>query len=83
MALHIEDVDADRVVRELAEATGESIPVAIARAAEERLTRIRRRDPEQIVRDIDEIVERVRKLPVLDDRSPDEILGYDEHGLPT
>ena len=22
-------------------------------------------------------------LPVLDDRTPDEILGYDEHGLPT
>ena len=23
----------------------------------------------------------VKKLPVLDDRSPDEIIGYNEHGL--
>lgn len=22
-------------------------------------------------------------LPVLDERSPDEIIGYDEHGLPS
>jgi len=25
----------------------------------------------------------VARLPVLDSRSPDEILGYDAHGLPT
>jgi hypothetical protein len=24
----------------------------------------------------------VDQLPVLDSRSPDQILGYDEHGLP-
>jgi antitoxin VapB len=29
-----------------------------------------------------DIGERCAKLPVLDDRTPDEILGYDEHGLP-
>jgi hypothetical protein len=32
---------------------------------------------------IDAIVERVARLPVLDDRSAEEILGYDENGLPT
>ena len=32
------------------------------------------------VRRIDEIVERFNKLPVLDDRSDDEILGYNEQG---
>lgn len=29
------------------------------------------------------IAKEVAALPVLDDRSPDEILGYDEDGLPT
>jgi antitoxin VapB len=29
------------------------------------------------------IQERVAALPVLDDRTPDEIIGYDENGLPT
>ena len=31
----------------------------------------------------DAIVREFRKLPILDDRHPDEIIGYDEHGLPT
>jgi hypothetical protein len=28
------------------------------------------------------VLRRVDALPVLDDRAADEILGYDEHGLP-
>ncbi len=32
---------------------------------------------------IEKIVEEVARLPVLDDRTADEILGYDENGLPT
>jgi hypothetical protein len=32
--------------------------------------------------ELDEIVLRFAQLPVLDARSPDEILGYDEYGLP-
>jgi hypothetical protein len=31
---------------------------------------------------IDRIVAEVAKLPVLDPRSPDEIVGYDDDGLP-
>jgi hypothetical protein len=32
---------------------------------------------------IDAIIERCKALPILDDRSDDEILGYDENGLPS
>jgi hypothetical protein len=32
---------------------------------------------------IDAIADHCSSLPVIDDRSPDEILGYDEHGLPS
>jgi hypothetical protein len=34
-------------------------------------------------RDLSEILNRVDQLPVLDNRSPDEIVGYDEHGVPS
>ena len=41
---------------------------------------------EESARRLDEVIkeaqERFAKLPVLDDRSPDELLGYDEWGLP-
>ncbi len=32
---------------------------------------------------IDATIARFNALPVLDDRTDEEILGYDEHGLPT
>ncbi|MEM8987290.1 MAG: hypothetical protein AAGC95_11255 [Pseudomonadota bacterium] len=32
---------------------------------------------------IEAALARVDKLPVLDDRTADEIIGYDENGLPT
>jgi hypothetical protein len=32
---------------------------------------------------IDAIANHCSSLPVIDDRSPDEILGYDQHGLPS
>jgi antitoxin VapB len=42
--------------------------------------KLRPDDKERFHRDIEEIVRRFNELPVLDDRSPDEILGYNEHG---
>jgi antitoxin (DNA-binding transcriptional repressor) of toxin-antitoxin stability system len=40
-------------------------------------------DPSRkLLRDLDKILRRVDRLPELDDRSPDEIIGYDEDGLP-
>ena len=32
--------------------------------------------------DIDELLKRVDLLPMLDDRTPDEIIGYNENGIP-
>lgn len=84
MALNIKDADTDRLARELAAITGESITVAARIAIEERLSRVRRQQPHGDRADsLREIVERIRALPVLDDRSPDEIVGYDEDGLPS
>lgn len=86
MALSIRDPKTDRLARELATLTGETMTGAIRVALEQRLQRERRRRQAEIDRRrkaIDAIVERFSRLPVLDDRSEDEILGYDEHGLPT
>jgi antitoxin VapB len=86
MALSIRDPETDRLARELAALTGESMTGAIRVALEERLARQKRRRGAEIERRrraIRTIVEEFAKLPVLDDRSPDEILGYDENGLPT
>lgn len=84
MALNIKSAETDRLARELAALTGESITEAVTRALEQRLERERRqRDVlrrERLKARFDEICERASKLPVLDPRSDDEILGYNEHG---
>ena len=83
MALNIKDPETDRLVRDLAEATGESITVAVSTAARERLERIQGAPTyEQKLAAIRRITAQAASLPLLDDRTPDEIIGYDEHGLP-
>jgi len=42
----------------------------------------KKQDLEHTNSEIDEILRRVDSLPVLNSRTADEILGYDEHGLP-
>ena len=83
MALNIKDPDTDRLVRQLASLTGESLTEAVQAAVRERLARERRRRGRAIDRDeVMRIARRIAARPVRDGRSPDEILGYDEHGLP-
>lgn len=79
MALSIKSERADRIARELAALTGESITAAVESALAERLESERRRRRR---RSLDDVIERFRALPVLDDRSPEEILGYGDDGLP-
>lgn len=80
MALNIKDPATDRLARDLAALTGESITDATRRALEDRLRavrRLRRARP-----DLDDIIRRGRARPMLDDRPADEIVGFDDHGLP-
>jgi antitoxin VapB len=78
MALSIEDPKTEQLALELASQTGESLTNAIRRALEERLKRLGRRGARQaeLQDELAAIRGRVRALPVLDARSPDDILGY-------
>jgi antitoxin VapB len=82
MPLNIKDPATERSVRELASLTGESVTTAVRRAAEERLQRVRGRGGRSLAQEMLEIGRRCAALPDLDGRSAEEIIGYDEHGLP-
>jgi antitoxin VapB len=79
MALSIKSERADQLARDLAALTGESITDAVVASLEARLEVERRR---RRALGLGDIVERFRRLPELDERDPDDIIGYDEHGLP-
>ena len=83
MALSIKDPETERLARKLAERTGESITVATRRALEERLRRIGSEARKAaLLEDLEAIQRRWNALPVLDNRTPEEIVGYDDDGLP-
>jgi len=82
MALSIKDPEADRLAREVAKATGESLTTAVVQSLRERLARVRRMRGPRLSEELLKIGRRCARLAVKDKRSADEIIGYDEHGLP-
>jgi antitoxin VapB len=84
MALSIKSEEADRLAREVASLTGESLTQVITAALKERLERERRRRARRggIAERLNRIAEDCAALPDVDPRSPDEIIGYDEYGVP-
>jgi antitoxin VapB len=83
MPLSIKDPNTERLARDLARRTGENITTATRKALEERLRRVS--DVTQkgvLLDDLAAIRHRCAALPILDRRSPDDIIGYDENGLP-
>ena len=83
MALNVRNPEAERIAAKLAELTGETKTEAVIRSLRERLARVRReRRGRSLADELDEIAQHCARLPVRDRRPPDEILGYDEQGLP-
>lgn len=80
MALSVKNEEADRLARELAETTGESITEAVLVALRERLERERRWV--SVATRLTRLAEEVSEYPVLDGRSADEILDFDDAGIP-
>ena len=84
MALNIKDPTADRLARELASATGESITVAVTNSVRERLERVRGAAPAELrEQELTRIALRAADRKEHDTRTHEEILGYDDDGLPT
>ncbi len=83
MALNIRNPETKRLAEALAGLTGESQTEAVTRALRDRLDRVRReRTDRSLADELDGIALRCSRLPVRDGRTADEILGYDENGLP-
>jgi antitoxin VapB len=83
VALSIKNEETERLARELAKKTGLTITEAIKTALREQLARQEGKRSAPRVRDeLLAIGRRCAALPDLDRRSPEEILGYDEIGLP-
>lgn len=83
MALNIRNPEAEKLAAELARVTGETKTEVVTRALRDRLSRLRReRTRRRLADELDDIARHCAALPVRDGRSADEILGYDERGIP-
>jgi antitoxin VapB len=84
MVLSIKDPEADRLARQVAARTGETLTQAVINALRDRLAREehKQKHVESQVADAMEIGRHFAALPLLDERAPEEIPGYDENGLP-
>lgn len=85
MALDLKDPETDRLGRQVASRSGETLTEAVRTSLRERLRHetVKRGGGSNLAEDLQEIARRCAALPVLDDRTEDEILGYDENGLPS
>lgn len=82
MALSIKSDEADRLARDLAAETGETLTEAVVTALRERLDRQRAMHAASMRTRLARLAADVAVLPVADSRTPEEIIGYDETGLP-
>jgi len=79
--MHINNPEVERKVRSLAETLGTTLTEAIDISVSKELRRsVPPKSDPRLMRDLGRILERIDRLPVLDTRSADEILGYTENG---
>lgn len=84
MALNIKNPTAEHLARQLAEATGESLTDAVITALRTRLAAVQQRQVRpELLAEVAELQAFLRAQPDRDPRTADEILGYNEFGLPT
>lgn len=84
VALNIRNSETERLLQTLVDLTGESKTEAVTRALQARLERVRRERAGRCLADeLDEIALQCACLPAFDRRSADDIIGYDDHGVPS
>jgi len=82
LTIIIKDKTADRLIRELADRTGESITVAVKKAVAEKLEKVPFSEREVAARKrrVQALLAKLDAMPTADHRTPDEIIGYNERG---
>ena len=81
--MSIKSADAEALARKVSAMTGENLTAAIVTALRERLQRLEQTSQSDALADqLDAIAQRSAELPVIDERSADEIIGYDDQGVP-
>jgi antitoxin VapB len=84
MPIRIEDERTEGVMRKLAKLTGETLTEAVRIAVEERYERLRRdRFGRSLSDELNEIALRCARRKPVSNLTSEEILGYDEAGIPT
>lgn len=83
MALNIRNRKTEELAESLARLTGETKTQAVTTALRDRLERVhRQRSGRSLANELDDIALHCASLPVLDDRTGNDIVGYDDSGLP-
>jgi len=83
MPISIKNAETEALARELAKETGETMTEVIKKSLQDRLQRLRgRRHARGLPEQVEDILQRMDALPTLDERTEDEILGYDQNGIP-
>jgi len=82
MTVLIRDEEADRMIRQLAERTGDTITDAVKGAVSEKLARTPLSEAEIRERraKLQAILAKFDAMPTVDHRSADEIIGYNDKG---
>jgi len=82
--ISIKNEQTEKLARKVARVTGETLTQAIQSALAEKYERLQRaRSGRSLAEELNEIAVRCGKRPLVSDLSADEILGYDELGVPT
>jgi antitoxin VapB len=83
--LNIKDAETHRLAAELAQSTGQTLTAAVKQAIREQLLRVRAGAQPGREREVQRWLAMARKIAEAgerDARSADEIIGFDEFGLP-
>jgi antitoxin VapB len=82
MGVNIKSPEAERKLRRVARMLGKSMTATVIELADAKLKELEaKKDRERRLRAVERIVRRFNARPVLDNRTADEILGYNKDGL--
>jgi len=84
MPLNIKNERAHVLAQQLSRETGQNLTQVVVSALEEKLARVALvKRPDMVRAEIQEIIDRIASRPAKDARTADEIIGFDENGLPS